>query len=227
MIFDVLKRGPPSTHTVRASPVSRLKEELGDFLGSVLVRVGGPGLASLNLPTFYLHPTCSIKVHRPFREAAASLSSWYWDRYAPSVLSHSVRSAFGRYALPLRCVFSSPFSFSLLGVCFSLPLSLPLDVCLWWLAFFACLLSFTLPLSLACFSLQVSLSLVHSLSYHSSSALSRSSLLVLTLVPRVISRRTLSHSLILRGFAHSSLSYSDILIGFLTLSVTYYLFMII
>ena len=162
MIFSVLKRGPPSTHTARASPVSRLEEELGDFLGSVLGRVGGSGLASLNLPTFYLRlPVASWGVGlsgRPLPLSPCSLSLC-WDRYALSVLSHSVRSAFGRYALPLRCVCVLLSLLVLSSWCVLLSSSLSSSRCVFVVACFLRLPSLVHSLSLSRLLLSSGLSL--------------------------------------------------------------------
>ena len=165
--------------------MSRLEEELGDFLGSVLGRVGGSGLASINLPTFYLRlPVASWGVGLSGRPLPLSLSLC-WDRYALSVLSHSVRSAFGRYALPLRCVCSPLPSRSLFSVC----------VCGDLLSSLSSVLAFLPSSSLSRFSLgyhlrcSVSFAVTRSHS-HPSGALSFN--LSWILVPRLLVRFSLS-----------------------------------
>lgn len=183
VIFDVLKRGCPSTPTASRAPVG--------------VRV------QARVHVRYCSRACALS---PLIGTLIGTLSQSYPRFARLVL-RSLRSrvrvrpgvcvSLARGRVGVRgCLLSSPS-------CGGLPSSLsPV------LAFFGSALSLSLLLS------------SDSLSYHSSSALSRSSLLVRTLILRVLARRTLSHSLILRGFVHSSLSYSDILIGFLTLSVT-------
>ena len=145
--------------------------------------------------------SCACALVRYCSRACALLSALSGVRVG------KLSQSYPRFARLVLRSLRSPFSLSLScvvgGVRGGLPSSHPS-------------LAFLRSWVLACFALRFSLSL--SLGYHSLSVLSRSSLLVCTLILRVLARHTLLHSLILREFVHSSLSYSDILIEFLTLS---------
>ena len=91
--------------------MSRLEEELGDFLGSVLGRVGGSGLASINLPTFYLRlPVASWGVGLSGRPLPLSLSLCV----GIGTLSQSSLTPFVRPSVATLCLFGVCVLLSLL-----------------------------------------------------------------------------------------------------------------
>jgi hypothetical protein len=177
----VLKRGPPSTQSAPPTPVG--------------VRCAWACACASRLE----YRVCM----RAFLSALCSLSG----EDAPlSVLSSLDSSSQYCAVLWVLCLFGGCPGGCLSHVCGG--------VCGRWLAFlralfvrfYPALLSCVLACFALCSSLSLSLSLFGFSGLSPYGALSRSSLLGLTLILRVISRRTLSCSLILRVLGHSSLS---------------------
>lgn len=205
----VLKRGPPSTHTARASPVSRLEEEPGEFLGSVLGSAGGgrPGLAhSRDRSAFRGGRSLSLSLQLGLFESVLwgtvvycvvlCLSRCVFLCASLSLSSRSLSSLSWWSVREVAC-----FLHSHLLSCFL--------TCTLWLAF--CVPSRYL-LSCSRFSLFVlfwfSLSYSLSLWAITFGALSRSSRLNLPLVPRGI----IHHSFTIRSHSSNSRSFFSLLL---------------